>query len=440
MSASQQVFSGTSLTPIREMIPSHQKYRPADPHQRDDNAPSETPPKVVPGLTGMLSLNIFSRHKKLGRCKSNCRSIEVTVLYPSVSPASSKDYLTPIPENTRSQNLKNWSQSLEIDTCTNSTNLEFMAAAQEPADPLGADPSHDTTSPPSQPQQEIFRFLDLPLELRLKIYSYLLPPRTHTITTQIPHNGYFYNTSTIPLHSASSFYPFGTSPPKSPKSLTTYKVLNRNFRNDFPELTLHVQFLRVCKQVKEEAEPVLYGSKGVGWEFGISLEAVSAFWGDRSAVARQCVRNIGVAREVPDVEGGKDGGVDYAWEKFCRFVGEELTDLRCLNLMVWASSGSTVSFSSGNEGQEGEGEEERKEVERKWKEWEWISGLLGMESLRKARVTWWGFQGGEGQEGRGNGFDSWLARRMVGDKVVRDKMVREGVVIEGSVVLTGGHS
>jgi hypothetical protein len=65
---------------------------------------------------------------------------------------------------------------------------------------------------------------------------------------------------------------------------------------------------------------------------------------------------------------------------------------------------------------------------------------LGIESLRKAKVTWWGFQGAEGQEGRGSGFDSWLARRMVGDRDVRDKMVREGVVIKGSVVLTGEHN
>jgi len=194
--------------------------------------------------------------------------------------------------------------------------------------------------------------------------------------------------------------------------------------------------------MQEEAEPVLYSGKGVEWEFGISLEAVAAFFGDRSAVARSCVRSIGVAREVPDGDEVVGKPVDYAWEKFCRFVVEELPNLRTVSLTVWASSGSTVNFPSGNwnGGQEGEGGERKKEMERKWREWDWVRGLLAMENLRRARVTWWGFQGGEGQEGRGSGFDSWLARRMVGDRVVRDKMVREGVVIEGCVVLTGGHN
>jgi hypothetical protein len=393
----------------------------------------------------MLSLNIFSRHKKLGRCKSNCRSIEVTVLYPPVSLDLSKDHLTPILENSHPQIPENRSQKLGNFDTKNSLNLEFTTstAQEQPADLRGADPSRDTTTLPRQQHQEVFRFLDLPLELRLKIYAYILPPRTHTITTQIPHNGYFYNTATIPLHSATSFYPLNTSAPKSPENLTTYKVLTRNFRSDLPELTLHVQILRVCRRVKEEAEPVLYGSLGVEWEFGNSLEAVGAFWGDRSSVARVCVRSVGVAREVPDGMYG-DGSVrepvDHAWEKFCRYVGEELPSLRTLNLTVWSSSGSTVSFPSTDVGEGIEGGGGRKEVERKWREWEWIRGLLGIESLRKAKVTWWGFQGAEGQEGRGSGFDSWLARRMVGDRVVRDKMVREGVVIKGSVVLTGEHN
>lgn len=75
-------------------------------------------------------------------------------------------------------------------------------------------------------------------------------------------------------------------------------------------------------------------------------------------------------------------------------------------------------------------------MERKWKEWEFIRELMGIEGLRRAEVTWWGCQGEEKE--RGQGFDSSLARRMVGDKVVRERMVMEGVVKEGRVVLAGG--
>jgi hypothetical protein len=75
-------------------------------------------------------------------------------------------------------------------------------------------------------------------------------------------------------------------------------------------------------------------------------------------------------------------------------------------------------------------------MEKKWTQWEFIKGLMGNEGLKRAEVTWWGFHGEEKE--RGQGFDSWLARRMVGDSVVRERMAMEGVVKEGRVVLAGG--
>jgi hypothetical protein len=87
-------------------------------------------------------------------------------------------------------------------------------------------------------------------------------------------------------------------------------------------------------------------------------------------------------------------------------------------------------------GEDGEG---RRKMERKWREWGIVKGLMEVGELRKARITWWGFDG-EGQErGQGQVFESWLARRMVGDKVVRERMVSEAVVKEGVVVLAGAR-
>jgi hypothetical protein len=312
-----------------------------------------------------------------------------------------------------------------------------MSADQEQAADLSLIPtaSRETTTTTSTPS-EIFRFLELPIELRLKIYAYLLPARTHTIVTQIPNNGYFYNTSTIPSHSAQSFYPFGRAPPKSSK-LTTYKILNTNFRAEFPALGIFPQILRVSKQVQAEAEPVLYGANGVLFDFGIYLEALSPFFRDRSERARNSVRSVRIAREIPEVDNreGDDAvskGVDPRWESLCAFLKQELVGLRSLDLTMWSSSGSVASFpsSTGSSVQMVEDEEMVKmlAVER-WREWEWTRDLLQLEALRKAKITWWGYQSIGGSEGE-HSFDSWLARRMVGDRLVTDRMIREGVVVE----------
>jgi hypothetical protein len=374
---------------------------------------------------------------------SNRKSIEVVVLYRYPAIASSNNNTDPRKPQTRNQDEDKESvpeRKIEFD--------KNMSATQEPtADLRGPTPRDDTPYSRQQQQiqeQGIFRFLDLPLELRLKIYALLLPPRSHTIVTQIPHNGYFYNTSTVPLYSASSFYPFGTSAPAKTKtqSLTTYKILNRNFRMDFPEVSIHPELLRVCRQITNEAEPVLYGALDTEWDFGTSIEAVAPFFGDRSQEARNCVGHVKVAREIRD--GAASEYVDYAWERFCKYITTELLGLRTVDLTIWSSSGSTASFPSSILPEGTEEKESEAEMGRKWKEWEFTKRLLEKEGLRNAKVTWWGFQGSkwegnvEGVQERGQGFDSWLARRMVQDKVVRERMVGEGVVREDSIVLASG--
>ena len=181
----------------------------------------------------------------------------------------------------------------------------------------------------------------------------------------------------------------------------------------------------------------------MSFDFGIHIEASLAFFQDRGKEARGSVREVRVAREIPCVE-NRDGlvakPVDNLWVRFCGFLEKEMRRVRGLDLTIWSSSGSVTSFPatiSLEGGREGDSEdvlrEKEKELEMqlKWREWEWTRDLLRMEALRKARVTWWGF---EGQDG---GFDSWLAGRMVGDRLVRERMIREGMVVEGFVVIPG---
>lgn len=390
-------------------------------------------------LSPQLNINILLRHKKMATCMSNCKSIEVVVLYPAIT--SSNNNTDPRNPQTRNQDEDKESvaeRKIEFD--------KNMAPTQEPtADLLSPTPRDDAPYSEQQQNQEqgIFRFLDLPLELRLKIYALLLPPRSHTIVTQIPHNGYLYNTSTAPLHSASSFYPFGTSAPAKTKTqnLTTYKVLNRNFRTDFPEASIHPELLRVCRQITDEAEPVLYGALDTEWDFGTSIEAVAPFFGDRSQEARNCVGRVKVAREIRDNAASEY--VDSAWERVCKYITTELLGLRTVDLTIWSSSGSTASFPASILPEGTEEKESEVETGRKWKEWEFTKRLLEKEGLRNAKVTWWGFQGSEwegdveGVQEWGQSFDSWLARRMVQDKAVRERMVGEGVVREESIVLAG---
>lgn len=275
---------------------------------------------------------------------------------------------------------------------------------------------------------EIFPFLSLPIEIRLQIYSLLLPPRTHTIVTQIPYTGYFFNTS-IPGHpfALPSHYPFGRSPPTA---APTYKILTTNTHLSFPQPSIYPSILRVSRQILAEAEPVLYGGKHVRWDFGIHLEALRAFWQVRSRVARECVRSIRVAKEISCVENrnGVLASVDTKWEEFCQFVKDDLPGLRMLDLTIWSTSGLTSSFPPAPLSQAGKEDE----VEQ-WREWEWTRDLLRLENLIETKITSWGFQNIRDE----TNFDSWLAGRMVSEKLVRERMVREGVVVEGVAVLEG---
>ena len=67
------------------------------------------------------------------------------------------------------------------------TDVKHMAPYMYPSPPLASLvqlelPTSTTTTPNISPDVP-FPFLELPLEIRLKIYSYLLPPRVHKIVS-----------------------------------------------------------------------------------------------------------------------------------------------------------------------------------------------------------------------------------------------------------------
>ena len=408
---------------------------------------------VSQGPSGFLSVNAFWEHKKsVSLCKTNCRSIEVPILYPLSSLSASPPFST-------------FALKIGEEEFVEEEDIIYAQALERPAEQMEDDQEPEispitsssrvaslSSSITVQTSTSSFPFLNLPFELRLKIYALLLPPRHHRSVTQLPHNGYFYNTSNIPAHSSQSFYPFGTKPPTrqngSPRgNLTTYKVLSSNSHRSYPSPSIYPAILGTNRQVKEEAEAVLYGSRESVWDFGVHLDACRAFWADRSPNARALVRGLRVAWEVPVL--GERELIDGRWEVFCRFLKEEMRGLRNLDLTIWSSSGSLAGLPVSplpNDGDE-ESEEDwergvekrrRKELERKWSEWDWVRELLEMEALRTAKITWWGFEnlGVSGRNGE-TAFDSWLARRMTCDNLVRDRMLRDGVVVEGVVVLNG---
>ena len=358
-----------------------------------------------PEPSEFLSLNIFFKHREGTRlCPTNCWSIEVGILYPLLSPPSStastfEDFAT------LDQDKEN--ASLEANEALPAKIPATMPADQERLSPIMS-PSREEALSSTTNSEDVFPFMRLPLELRLKIYGYLLPPRHHKIVTQIPHNGFFYNSAAVPLHSAQSFYSLGT---RAPNNLTTYKVLTFNTDSAYPYPSIYPAVLGVSKQVKSEAEPVLYGNSQAVWDFGVHLEALKVFWGDRSAEARKLVKGVRVAREIPCLEnrGGTVATVeDGRWAAICEFLKSELVSLRNLDLIIWSSSGSAASFPVSALGELDGGEigdwveeerwkrEKREHEIRRWREWEWTADLLNIEELRQAHITWWGFENMEG--------------------------------------------
>lgn len=382
----------------------------------------------------VLSLNIFCEWNRAKQCRTNCPRIEVEILYPlSYSNQSSPSSIS----------LPSFDRAVAMDVCPGD-DLIHEASGTRKRDDETMD-SARVPEIPCESQRASTGLLNLPIELRLKIYSYLLPPRTHKIVTQIPHNGFFYNTASIPEHSATSFYPFGRAAPKG--QLTTYKVLTTNFRSDYPAPSIYPSILQTCRQIKEEAEPVLYGASQTVFDFGSHVDALEPFFRDRSALARRCIKNIRIAREIPcldETESPLSTEIDPIWMKFCNFVVSDLLNLRSVDLTLWSCRASspplpfmipsTISGTATTFTNEGDDEVASAALlVEQWKEWDWTRKLLNSVSTLKAKVTWWQFNP-VGENGESS-VDSWLAKRMAIDSAVKEKMIKSGILVECMAVI-----
>lgn len=361
-------------------------------------------PEVLPfTVSTTFDLNVFSVSKDPHRIsRTNCRDIEVPLFSPCFVTDKS-DVLSPMQPSNASERANQVLQDPSI-----SEDEDFEIGKDNP-------PLH---------------LLRLPIELRLKIYGLLLPPRQHRITTQLPHNGSYFSAATVPSHSAQTFYtpPYQRSKGRQDR-LTTYKVLTENFGYG-----IDTAILRTCKQIRDEAEGCLYGAPGVSFDFGIIGDegVLKAFWGDRSQVARESVRRIGFAVEVPKFEGRWEGELSGNLEGVWEFLRGNLTALTAVELVAWRDDGKLLPV---KDLEDEDGVEKRDEVARRNEfGWGWICNLLRHAALASAQVSWWGF---EGKDEQGCGFSPWIARRMVGDQVLRAKILKEGKMIEGVVVLPG---
>ncbi|CAD6446538.1 cbdddd60-c9a9-4bf9-86a1-a2556273d9df-CDS [Sclerotinia trifoliorum] len=372
----------------------------------------------VPELS-MLSINVFYAQKdtNIKRCRSNCRSIEVDIFYPL-------DY-------NFSENPSTDMESGEI--------MDGKYPCLSSADALTPfeHSSHEFSSSPitSTSGKSHFPFLSLPIEIRLKIYLLLLPPRHHKITTQIPHNGYYFPPTCIPARAAQSFYPIS---PDNPERLTTYKILSANSHVDFPNPSIHTRILSVCQKIQEEAEEVLYGNENSIWDFGMNIEAVNTFWSDRSQVARAWVRNLKIAREISELKIFL--GIDVIWENLCELITREFSGLRCLDLTVWGGTGeksflenlyssdTMQSFSLGDD-DEGKRSIGNLRNRRNLHEWDYTRKLLAHEGFRSAKVTWWEFR---------TGAKTFMAKWMLENRLWTEDMIREGAVVQDVVIWNSG--
>jgi hypothetical protein len=402
-------------------MPSSAVVDDADPQLRHDCV---GPPSSRIAAPGFWSLNILYRQwSKPSFCTSNCRGIEVAVIYPSAQRPGQDLIFSKLQAELANPGADQGQMGVDLSPTDHSSHDTKTLPPTLASTSFTLTSAQDESEDAEIPKTEIFTFFTLPLELRLKIYAYLLPARRHTIVTQIPCNGYFYNTSSIPAYSAQTFYPFGrtaASAANPHSNLTTYKVLNSNFRHEFPAPSIHVEILRTCKRVRVEAEPVLYGSPETGFDFGTYLEALPAFLGDRSALARQSIKTLRIAREIPaslEPTEWKEKVRDEKWEKTCAYISSSLPNLRTLDVVLWAKSGSLAGFPSStststsilnppptNGPPTPPYEDDEDDVQdlavlkareaalrQKWREWEWTRELLQLPELKKTRITWCGF-------------------------------------------------
>lgn len=277
--------------------------------------------------------------------------------------------------------------------------------------------------------QEAFPFMLLPLELRRKIYLCLLPPQTHKITTHFPTSGYFYNTSNIST-SLQSTYPFGQVPEKHHVNYSASSSKKDTSLKLFPEI------LRVSKDTHAEAEDILYGAKGVIFDFGIHVNVISSFLKDRSESARFTIKEVRLAREVPRSQ-IPHTPQNELWYSISAEFCSSLKNLKFLNLVLWSDTGSSSHFPRAMDQTAS-----TQNISQLWREWHYTRTILNIPGLRRANIMVWDFPHAgletlSWSPGGREGFDGWLARKMVDDAFIKERMIKDGVLGEERIVVTG---
>lgn len=149
------------------------------------------------------------------------------------------------------------------------------------------------------PAEPSLAFLHLPVEIRLQIYSYLLPiPASYTfeIRTLLPQQVNFYHYKRRSKYNVSK--PTGLY---SSSASTTYYLSNApgsgapSSDSESSKLEpLYPQILSVCRTTYLEARPLLYAKRT--FDFGKDTTAIVPFFEDLLPSTRAMVRSVGLTR------------------------------------------------------------------------------------------------------------------------------------------------
>ncbi len=144
---------------------------------------------------------------------------------------------------------------------------------------------------------------------------------------------------------------------------------------------------------------VLYGAKGVVFDFGIHIDAVSPFFLDRGDEARKWVREIRLARWL-SVDEAKTSNL--TWSNFCHFTKHELLNLRSLELTILVQKEIYLEDQADplvvNSESETKDKQREVEKEKKYREWEIAHDILQAGHWLSSKFTFFDFGGkGEGE-------------------------------------------
>ncbi|KAI9832381.1 MAG: hypothetical protein M1819_004369 [Sarea resinae] len=219
-------------------------------------------------------------------------------------------------------------------------------------------PAH--LSPKKQAENKPFRFLDLPAELRIKIYEYVFPPQAIEIVRRKGGRGITYrvgkagsspSTSTSSTNGKDDANNGNGKRSKNPSVVTAATSTSqstptkskkpkgrpntRSFRSD--NVSAHLAL--VSRQLYNETTPLLYNN--ATFSFG-SPYALRHFIGRLQPRTRAQVHHVSIAAAAygePNRTADRrwKARADYAWLVACQTAGDALAQLRSLHLALHLS-------------------------------------------------------------------------------------------------------